>query len=202
MENKKLVEGFFMVGETELEKLLEGNKKFVGKADKEQLEELAKGQKPYAVIVSCSDSRVVPEKIFNAGIGELFVVRVAGNIACESDVLGSIEYAVEHLGCMLVLVLGHTGCGAVNAACKREEGKDEGCITQILKKINPAIVKAKMKVERMGGNVAEEAVVENVLCQVENVVDCSQTIRSKVREGLVKVKGALYDLKTGEVKII
>lgn len=191
-----------VTGEQEMERLLEGNRKFVEKADKEKLEELSKGQKPYAVIVTCSDSRVAPEKIFSAGLGELFVVRVAGNIACESDALGSIEYAVEHLGSQLVLVLGHTACGAVTAACKRVEGSDEGNVTSILKRINPAVVKAKMKVDRMGGSLVDEAIVENVLCQVENIVDCSQIVRTKVREGIVKVKGAVYDLKTGEVKTI
>ncbi|MBI5158727.1 carbonic anhydrase [Candidatus Micrarchaeota archaeon] len=192
-----------MAGEQELARLLEGNKKFVEKADVEKLKELAKGQKPYAVIVACSDSRVVPEKIFNADLGELFVVRVAGNIACESDALGSIEYAVEHLGCQLVVVLGHSCCGAVTAACKRAEGhNDEGSITSILKKINPAVVKAKMKVDRMGGSLVDEAIVENVMNQVENIVDCSQIVRTKVREGVVKVKGAVYDLQTGEVKTV
>ncbi len=194
--------GVGMVGEMEVERLLGGNVKFLESQDKAKLEELSKGQKPYAVVVTCSDSRVAPEKIFNANLGELFVVRVAGNIACESDALGSIEYAIEHLGCMLVLVLGHTGCGAVGAACTRKEGEDEGNITQILKKINPAVVKARMKVERMGGDLVGEAVIENVLCQMENIVDCSQIMRGKVRDGVVKIKGAVYDLKTGEVKII
>ncbi|MDE7372720.1 MAG: carbonic anhydrase, partial [Clostridia bacterium] len=107
---------------TALERLKQGNliylnsKTGVGDISPEKREDTVKnGQKPYAVIVGCSDSRVIPESIFSAGIGDLFVVRVAGNVI-DKHQLGSIEYAVEHLGCRLVVVLGHTECGAVGAA--------------------------------------------------------------------------------------
>lgn len=111
-----------------LERLKEGNKTYidsvkgVGDISPERRMYTSKhGQKPYAVIVSCSDSRVIPESIFSAGIGDLFVIRVAGNVI-DNGVLGSIEYATEHLDCKLVVVLGHTGCGAVCAATEQNGG--------------------------------------------------------------------------------
>ena len=119
-----------------LKKLLEGNERCrSGQAqhprqDARRRKEITKGQKPFAVIVGCSDSRIPPPMIFDQGLGDLFVIRVAGNIA-DSVVLGSIEYAVEHLGCKLVVVLGHGKCGAVTAAA--EGGKAPGHIEAVLK---------------------------------------------------------------------
>ncbi|MCH5165061.1 MAG: carbonic anhydrase [Clostridiales bacterium] len=111
-----------------LEKLKEGNIKYIDSAvgacdisPEKRMFTSEYGQKPFAVIVSCSDSRVIPECIFSVGIGDLFVIRVAGNVV-DNYQLGSIEYAVEHLGCRLVVVLGHTGCGAVGAACEKHGG--------------------------------------------------------------------------------
>ena len=111
-----------------LERLKEGNKlyinsvKGVGDISLEKRQHTWEhGQTPFAVVVSCSDSRVIPESIFSAGIGDLFVIRVAGNVV-DNYQLGSVEYAVEHLGCKLVVVLGHTGCGAVGAALKENSG--------------------------------------------------------------------------------
>lgn len=122
-----------------LERLKEGNEIYVRSAKsacdispEKRLSASRNGQKPYAVIVSCSDSRVIPECIFSAGIGDLFVVRVAGNVI-DAHQLGSIEYAVEHLGCKLVVVLGHTCCGAVSAA-KQENGGYVKCITDEIKR--------------------------------------------------------------------
>ena len=118
----------FTVAFNALERLKEGNKiyinsvKGVGDISPEKRQHSWKcGQSPYAVIVSCSDSRVIPEAIFSAGIGDLFVIRVAGNVVDDFQ-LGSVEYAVDHLGCKLVVVLGHTNCGAVGAALKQNNG--------------------------------------------------------------------------------
>lgn len=118
----------YITAEAALKKLKEGNSVYInsktGTGDVSpaiRLSTSRDGQKPYAVIVTCSDSRVIPEYIFSAGIGELFVVRVAGNVI-DNHQLGSIEYAVEHLGCKLVVVLGHTQCGAVGAAAKQNGG--------------------------------------------------------------------------------
>ena len=117
-----------MIASRALERLKEGNQiyinsvKGVGDISPDKRHYTSKhGQSPFAVIVSCSDSRVIPESIFSAGIGDLFVIRVAGNVVGDFQ-LGSIEYAVEHLGCKLVVVLGHTGCGAVGAAHSEHGG--------------------------------------------------------------------------------
>ena len=109
------------------ERLLKGNKIYVKNANKELLDTLSKGQNPYALIVTCSDSRVVPEHIFSTSLGELFVIRTAGNVINEGE-LASIEYGIEHLNIQYVLILGHTHCGAVHAAIHHEKGKYLSCI--------------------------------------------------------------------------
>ncbi len=113
---------------TAKERLKAGNKLYIGSvkgagdiSPERRRDTFENGQKPFAVVVSCSDSRVIPESIFSVGIGDLFVIRVAGNVI-DNNQLGSIEYATEHLGCKLVLVLGHTGCGAVGAAVEENGG--------------------------------------------------------------------------------
>src|SRR5271157_1437347 len=131
-----------------LQRLVEGNKRFVKShithralTIKETREELARGQKPYAIILSCSDSRVPPEIVFDETLGQLFVIRVAGNIL-DPVVLGSIEYAVEHLDPTLIMVLGHEACGAVTAAYDAT-GKPEGNVGAVIDPILPAAQKAK-----------------------------------------------------------
>ena len=126
-----------MNGKSALEKLKEGNKvyanasKGVGDVSPEKRRDTyEKGQHPYAVVVTCADSRVIPEAIFSCGIGELFVIRVAGNVVGEYE-LASVEYAVEHLGCRLVVVMGHTRCGAVNAAYSQNHGLVEHIACEI-----------------------------------------------------------------------
>jgi len=127
--------------------LLEGNKRFIeGKpaakdCSAERRDELTKGQHPVATILSCSDSRVPPEVVFDQALGDIFIVRVAGNVI-EPTVLGSIEYGVEHLHTPLLIILGHESCGAVKATLE-SEGKLEGNIGAILKKIRPAVEAAK-----------------------------------------------------------
>ncbi len=131
----------YLSASTALERLKAGNKIYlnsvrsVGDISPEKRAYTSKnGQKPYAVILCCSDSRVIPESIFSAGIGDLFVIRVAGNVI-DNNQLGSIEYAVEHLGCKLVVVLGHTGCGAVSAAA----GENGGFVKFITDEIRRAV---------------------------------------------------------------
>lgn len=135
------------------------------------------GQKPYAVIVGCADSRVIPEYIFSAGIGELFVVRVAGNVI-DSHQLGSIEYATEHLGCKLIVVLGHTQCGAVGASFKENGGHVKFITDEIRRAIGD---------ERD----AEKACILNVKQSVEKI---KRTI--KHTDGLI-ITGALYRTESG-----
>lgn len=138
------------------------------------------GQKPYAVIVSCSDSRVIPEYVFSAGIGELFVVRVAGNVI-DNHALGSIEYAVEHLGCKLVVVLGHTLCGAVGAAVKQNSGFVSFITDEIRKAIGEEL----------------DAVKGSILNLKQSVAKIQQSMPAT--EG-VQIVGALYRTDSGVVE--
>ncbi len=175
----------------EFKELLKRNENFAKNSDRKVLAELTKGQKPHTIVLTCSDSRVVPEFIFGCGLGELFVVRVAGNVACDCDVLASVEYAAEHLRAKNLVVLGHTKCGAVCAACK---GGGEGKIGELLDCITPAVEKA-------GGN-EDGAVVENVKLQTKNMLEKSEVISHLVREGELRIFGAIYDISTGKVRVL
>lgn len=143
------------------------------------------GQKPYAVIVTCSDSRVIPESIFNAGIGELFVIRVAGNVI-DNHQLGSIEYAADHLNCKLIVVLGHNHCGAVHAAMSHDS---DGHIKYITDEILRAIGDEKNEFQACCMNVKHSVEM------IENNFD----IQALERERGVKVCGAIYNIENGKV---
>jgi carbonic anhydrase len=194
-----------------LAKLLEGNKRYVAskmsscaESTGSAREKLAKGQKPYAIILSCSDSRVPPEIIFDKSMGEIFVVRVAGNVA-DPVILGSIEYAAEHLGSPLIMVLGHERCGAVTAAVKAK-GKPEGNIGAIVKEIAPAVKKAKgkccsKKECKEESKLVECAVDENAKLTAAALPKRSSVIRELVKEGKVKIVSAKYDLDEGVVTL-
>lgn len=145
------------------------------------------GQNPFAIIVTCSDSRVIPENIFMKGIGELFVIRIAGNILGRYG-MGSIEYAVEHLGCKLVLVMGHTKCGAIQAAL---HGAHDGFVGTIIDEIQKNIGSAK--------NVLF-ATRRNVYATIKKLEDESKIIQEYKEKGL-KVVGSIYHTSTGEVEI-
>jgi len=168
--------------------LLEANKSFASKVDKGLLKELVeKGQKPIATIVSCSDSRVPVEIIFDQfRPGTFFVIRVAGNVVSDSSVRGSIEYAVMHVKTPYLVVIGHTECGAVKAYL---EGVNEGEIGKLVSNI-------KLKSNELG-----KAVIENVELQVKRVceIDCVKEALDKKR---IEVYGMLYDLRTGKVKCL
>ena len=168
--------------------LVNSNKSFLRKADKKLIRELSeKGQKPIATVVSCSDSRVPVEIIFDQlEPGKLFVIRVAGNIVAEPSVIGSIEYAVEHLKTPYIVVLGHTQCGAVKA---RLEGISEGEIGKLLKHIN------------IESRELSEAVIENVHLQVKRVSDII-CVKEHIKTGDLEVYGMLYDLSTGEISVL
>lgn len=146
------------------------------------------GQHPYAVVLACSDSRVIPEAIFSAGIGDLFVIRVAGNVV-DNHQLGSIEYAEEHLGCNLVLVLGHTGCGAVDAAMHHEP---YGTVKFITDEIADAI-----------GDECDEAAacLANVAHSVARIEE-SRKVRADEATGGLRVVGALYHTDSGKVEFL
>ncbi len=188
-----------------LNMLLEGNKRCsVGTPipkvlDEAQRKDLVKGQQPFAVIVGCSDSRVAPEYIFDQGLGQIFVVRLAGNVV-DTIAMGSIEYAVEHLHAPLVIVLGHEKCGAVTAALEAK-GKPEGNIGAILKKIMPAATFAKKK----GGTpdeVLQTAIRANAVNTSKEIMKKSKIIRHLAHEGKVKVVAAEYSIASGKVELI
>jgi len=190
-----------------LKRLLEGNQRFMkGEAASprrgpDDFRPLAEGQRPTAVIVGCSDSRVPPELLFDQGVGDLFVVRVAGNVVkgAGAPVKGSIEYGVAELGASLVMVLGHSECGAVKAAIKHLEDKDAlpGAIEPLVNSIRPAVVKARS----MQGNLLDNALRANVAIGVETLRGLQPIVAPAVKRGQVKVVGAMYDLRTGSVTL-
>lgn len=146
------------------------------------------GQHPYAVVVTCSDARVPPEHIFSAGIGDLFVIRNAGNLIGDFD-LGSIEYAVEHLGAKLVVIMGHTHCGAVAAAL---EGDSDGYIHDIICEVKDAV----------GSTVSpRDAEILNVKHSLSRLHD-SEMLAKLHAEGKVEFAGAIYDIETGKVEFL
>jgi carbonic anhydrase len=156
------------------------------------------GQHPLAVVLTCSDSRVPPEIIFDQGIGDLFVVRVAGNVAA-TDEIGSIEYAVDHLATPLVVVLGHTQCGAVAAVV--DDAKLPPNLAALVEPIQPAVAKAReANPEAAKDALLAAAIKDNVWQAIEDLLQQSPIVREKVRDGKIKVLGALYDLDSGQVQ--
>ncbi len=191
-----------------LQKLMDGNRNYVEQKMTGQKmcslgvrESLAKGQKPYAVILSCSDSRVPPEVIFDKGLGEIFVIRVAGNVP-DPIVLGSIEYAAEHLGSPLVMVLGHERCGAVTATVEAK-GEPEGNIGAIVRTIAPAATKAKKEYKgKDKAQLIETAIDDNIRLVEVNLTKQSTVLRHLVKEGKLKIVAAKYDLDDGKVTLM
>lgn len=192
-----------------LAKLLEGNKRFVSgqtsllsRRRPEDFRALAEGQAPLAVIVGCADSRVAPELIFDQGVGDLFVIRVAGNIVdgAGPTVKGSIEYAVAELGVRLIMVLGHSQCGAVAAAIEHIEADDAlpGSIGDLIRPIRPAVAAAKGQ----PGDKLDNVIAANVKAGVERLKAADPILSKAAKAGELKVVGATYELGTGEVKVL
>jgi carbonic anhydrase len=155
------------------------------------------GQQPFAAVLACSDSRVPVEILFDRGIGDIFVVRVAGNVAGGTE-MGSIEYAVEHLGISLIVALGHTRCGAVTAVVKGEEVS--GNINALAELIAPAVARAKADYPGATGDLLiYEAVKANVWIAAEKFFKSSAVIRREVKSGGLAVMGAIYDIESGQV---
>jgi len=189
-----------------LERLVAGNARFVrGEArfptvQKDVLAELAKGQRPSATIIGCSDSRVPPELVFDAGFGELFIVRIAGNVI-SPEVMGTLQYAAVHLHTPLFVVLGHEGCGAVEAAVamQAQGTRERAHITLLLQGILPGLPNPDAtltKEEQIA--VAVEA---NVRWSMHQLLDTPEG-QARMAEGIVKLVGAVYDLKTGCVRFL
>ena len=183
-----------------LKKLLEGNQRYItGGAlhpnqSFEHRLELTKGQKPIAAILTCADSRVSPEIIFDQGLGDLFVLRVAGNVINDLFV-GSLEYAVEHLNVSLLMVLGHSQCGAVDATIKG--GNPPGHINSLVQAIKPALDRLKEQSPDWVNIVAKE----NVKIGVERLRTIDPILTARYDEGDIDIVGAFYDIKTGKVHI-
>jgi carbonic anhydrase len=158
--------------------------------------EIAKAQHPFAILVGCSDSRVPPELLFGRGLGELFIVRVAGNTV-DRTALGSIEYAVEHLGVPLIVVLGHERCGAVAAACSvvKEGAVFPGAIGEMVEPIVPAV----LSIANRDGDLVDNAVRANVRRVVSRLLSSGEIVETAVHEGRLLVVGARYDLDDGYV---
>ena len=182
-----------------IKKLKEGNIRFVtGKSvrprqDINRIKEVSMGQNPFATIVGCSDSRVPNEIIFDQGLGDLFIVRTAGQVSTYAS-WGSIEFAEEVLGSKLIVVLGHTKCGAVNAAVTLPEAP--GHIITLINAIKPAVERAKLKGVN---NLLDASIKENIIMQVEQLKVLEPILSKRVKEGSVKIIGAIYDLETGKV---
>ena len=188
-----------------LARLIAGNERFMrGEArfptvQKEILAELAKGQRPYATIIGCSDSRVPPELVFDAGFGELFIVRIAGNVI-SPEIMGTLQYAAVHLHTPLFVVLGHEGCGAVQAALAQRQGAMERSrITRLLDIIVPGLP------EMDAGQTTEErmaaAVEANVRWSMRQLFETPEG-QARMAEGVVKLVGAVYELTTGRVRFL
>src|SRR5215211_2024836 len=180
------------------ELLREGNKRFIGnlKADHDHLElinQTREGQYPFAVILSCMDSRTSVELIFDQGLGDLFSIRVAGNIV-NNDILASIEYAIKYVGSKVLMVLGHTECGAIKSA---RQGVEDGHITDLLKRIRPSITKSLLDdKDYMFNDKVAYANVENSL---EEILTRSEIIRDMFAKGKIGIVGGVYNIENGQV---
>lgn len=185
-----------------LKKLMGGNKRFVeGKSikprqDAQTIKELENGQKPFATIVGCSDSRVPNEVIFDQGLGDLFIIRTAGQVSAAAS-YGSMEFATLKLNTKLIVVLGHTECGAVAAAVQRPENVP-GHIVTLINDIKPAVAKCA----HLPGDPVNNAVRQNVIEQVNHLRDLEPILHKKYVDGEIIIVGAVYDINTGKVEFL
>ncbi len=183
--------------------LKEGNKRFVNnlKINRnllQQANETSDGQHPFAVILSCIDSRTSAELIFDQGLGDIFSVRIAGNISNE-DILGSMEFACKLAGSKIIVVLGHTKCGAVKGACDHAK---MGNLTTLLSKIEPAVnAETSVKENRTSGNAefVEKVSTLNVKQTVKAIMDKSPILKEMIEKGEIGIVGGTHDISTGEV---
>lgn len=195
---------------TEALKLLQaGNKRFaswdsleIKNRSPDRREEIIDNQQPIAVVIGCSDSRVPPEIIFDQGLGDLFVIRVAGNTVGPIEI-GTVEFAVQNFGPKLIVVLGHTGCGAVlTTLVELARGRSEltPCLNEIVDRIQPAVeplLRTKLREDPKA--LLNQAVVANVNASIDQLLDVSDMLRNAVQRGEVGIIGAMYSLETGVV---
>ena len=188
-----------------LNALKEGNTRFVNGTQAQrdlmkQVEQTSKGQYPFATVLSCIDSRVSSEHIFDQGMGDIFSVRIAGNFVNE-DILGSMEFACKLAGTKLVVVLGHTACGAVKGACDHAR---LGNLTALINKIEPAVeavTEPQDESQRTSANIdfVNEVAKKNVLMTIDNIRSSSVVLKDMEDAGAIQIIGGMYDIKTGQV---
>ncbi|MEO7923355.1 MAG: carbonic anhydrase [Chitinophagaceae bacterium] len=181
------------------ELLVEGNKRFMNNVNTdhdhhEMINETREGQYPFAVILSCMDSRTSTELIFDQGLGDLFSIRVAGNIV-NNDILGSIEYAVKYVGSKVLMVLGHTACGAIKSA---KEGVQDGHITELLQRIQPSISKSLLR-DSDDHLFEDEVAYANVENSLEEILTRSNIVKEMFEKRQIGIVGAVYNIENGEV---
>ena len=189
-----------------LSRLMEGNQRFLrgegarNPFRRESVAELAKSQRPYATILGCSDSRVPPEYLFDAGLGELFVMRVAGNVF-SAEIAGSLQYAGSHLGTSLFMVLGHEGCGAIEAALATKHSGEQfrSRIQLLLQNILPGLPKYDPNLSAEAR--LSQAVESNVRWTVRQISETPEA-RARLAEGRAKIVGAVYEIETGWVRLL
>jgi len=186
-----------------LQMLKDGNKRFLEgntleRDFSEQIKKTANNQYPFAVILNCIDSRAPAEILFDQGIGDIFNIRIAGNIVNE-DILGSLEFACKVSGAKLILVLGHSNCGAIKGAI---DDVKLGNLTELLSKIKPAVDATSYEGKKSSSNYeyVEEVAKQNVMDSMKDIHDRSPILDSMIKNGDVKLEGGMYDLKTGKVE--
>lgn len=196
-----------MTPEIALNILKEGNKRFVknAKYDRDHIEQVhttSEGQFPIGVVLSCLDSRIPTELIFDQGIGDVFVARVAGNIVNE-DILGSMEFACKLSEAKLIVVLGHTACGAIKGACDHAE---LGNLTGLLSKIKPAVKETPSKPgsERNSSNLefVNNVAIRNVELNMQSIIEKSQVLNDMANSDQINIVGAMYQVETGKVEFL
>lgn len=186
------------------EVLKEGNRRFVNnlKINRnllQQMNETADGQYPFAVVLSCMDSRTSVELIFDQGLGDIFSIRIAGNVV-NDDIVGSMEYACKVVGSKLIVVIGHTRCGAIKGAC---DNVQMGNLTGLLEKIKPAMEKTESYGQDLASSIyAEKVAYSNVLHSMDEILERSSIIRGLYREGKIGIVGGMYSVENGKVHFI
>jgi len=191
--------------ELAIEILEKGNKRFISnlKVNRDllqQVNETSDGQHPFAVVLSCIDSRTSAELIFDQGLGDIFSVRIAGNIINE-DILGSMEFSCKVAGAKIIVVLGHTRCGAIKGAC---EGVKLGNLTSLLSKIKPAIDAVKNKNSNIDENpreFIENVAALNVELAIQQIQRDSSTLNKMIEDGEIAIIGGIYDVKSGKADL-
>lgn len=187
--------------ERALDYLKEGNRRFQSNLQLhrdllEQVNITSEGQYPFAVVLSCIDSRTSVELIFDQGLGDIFSVRIAGNVL-NDDILGSMEFACKLAGSKLIVVMGHSACGAVKGAC---EGANLGHLTGLLEKIAPAIESVDAQSAPQGADRIQQVAERNVDLVTQQILERSPILEEMIRKGEVGLVGALYSVSTGEVR--